>query len=129
MSVAMVDVRDVAQAHVNALLREDATNGKRYLVNAATMWFGDIVAILKAEFGQLGYKTPCFNVGSVLFKIASWFDPQARQLSDWVDRLITFDNYASQKELGLTYRHPNTTLIEMGYNMIELGYIPKTKKH
>jgi hypothetical protein len=28
----MVDVRDVALAHVQAILREDETNGKRYLL-------------------------------------------------------------------------------------------------
>lgn len=59
---------------MNALLREDETNGKRYILNGTTIWCSDVVNILKQEFGPLGYKTPCLNVGKTIFTIASWFD-------------------------------------------------------
>lgn len=74
MSMAVVDVRDVAQAHVNALLREDETNGKRYILCSNTIWCEDAVNTLKQEFGQYGYKLPCWHVGKTIFTIASWFD-------------------------------------------------------
>lgn len=35
-----VDVRDVAKAEVAAIIREDETNGKRYLLSGESLWMG-----------------------------------------------------------------------------------------
>ena len=46
-----------------------------------------------------------------------------------MNKFLTVDNTLSVNELDIKYRMPNATLIDTGYNLIELGVIPKTKKY
>ena len=49
VSLPVVDVRDVAFAHLQAIKVEEAAN-KRFLLAAGTFWFKDYSQILKDEF-------------------------------------------------------------------------------
>ena len=56
MSVPSVDVRDVAQAHVNALVAPAGKlHGKRILINKASQTMIDLAETLAKEFRQYGY--------------------------------------------------------------------------
>lgn len=55
--VGVVDVRDVAEAHVRCLevARRAATNGQRIIITATpSVWFLEMARFLKKEFGPLG---------------------------------------------------------------------------
>jgi len=52
--LGVVDVRDVARAHLLALQREDA-NGQRVLItHDRPVWFSDMAKWLRREFGRKG---------------------------------------------------------------------------
>ena len=70
----IVDVRDVATAHINAILKENETDGKRYIVCATPCWMEDIVTILRNKFKPLRYKIVKCTIGTVLFTIYACFD-------------------------------------------------------
>ena len=53
-SFPMVDVREVANAHLQALKRPEAAN-KRFILAAKAAWLKDIAEILKTEFQPQGY--------------------------------------------------------------------------
>jgi dihydroflavonol-4-reductase len=54
LQLALVDVRDVARAHVLAMTNEK-TNGQRLLITAQpSFWFEDIAKVLADEFNQQG---------------------------------------------------------------------------
>jgi len=74
VSFPIVDVRDVALAHVNALERLEETNGKRYIMVASTHWMMDACNILRQEFEPQGYKIPSMSVPKCPLVLASWFD-------------------------------------------------------
>ena len=69
ISLPVVDVRDVAQAHVQAILPDKLaiSNGKRYIIVEGSYWMKDLVAILKEEFKKFGYGFPLISVNSLVW--------------------------------------------------------------
>lgn len=51
--------------------------------------------------------------------MASWFDSTARLMKPFLNRMITFDNSLSTKDLGINYRLGRETLIDMAYDLID----------
>lgn len=118
-----VDVRDVAAAHIFAFEKPN-TDGKRYILTEGTHHWKEIIALVEGEFKQYGYKFPGFTVGSVMLRIASWFDSEVKSILPMVGRNIVFDNGPSVRELGIKYIDAKKTLIEMAYRMIRMGVVP-----
>lgn len=127
VSIGVVDVRDVATAHLLAL-ENPKSNGQRYLLSEKTLWFGDIGQILGAEFKKYGYKIPSTVVGKCPVWMMSIFDKQAKLILDSIGIFYRFDNSKSVNELGIKYRPIETSLVEMGYSLIECGSVPNKLK-
>ena len=54
MSLGLVDVRDVAKAHIRAM-REPKSDGERVLMTSVpSFWFRDIAEVLHKEFSKQG---------------------------------------------------------------------------
>ena len=98
-SVAAVDVRDVAEAHVQALFAKNS-NGKRYLIAGKMLWFEKIARILKGEFGPHGYKVAETHLPSHYMKYALWFDSGVKRIMPFLDVEMKFNNQRSRNELG-----------------------------
>ena len=122
-----VDVRDVAQAHLLALEKPDS-NGNRYLLAERTMWLLDMTKILQGEFKQYGYKVASKTIGKCLLRIAALFDSEVKGILDYIGVPFKLDNSKSVNELGLKYTPIEKSLIEMGYCLIESGYVPDKRK-
>jgi len=121
-SFAMADVKDVAEAHVNALFAQNS-NGKRYLIASQTSTFEKIASVIRAEFQPYGYNIPSKTISTQYFKYIAWFDSGARKTMPYLDKDMKFNNSLSIKDLGLKYRSPEQALIEMCYSMIDLNMI------
>ena len=127
MQLALVDVRDVALMHVEAMVRPES-DGRRFLAaSQPSYWFKDISRVLGKEFKQYGYKTPCFQAPGFGVWLMSFFDKQAASILDRLHHQIRFDCTAAKEVLGIEFRNPDESLIEMGYAMIERGIVKKTK--
>ena len=69
----MSDIRDVAQAHINAL-EVDGIHGWRFLIGQESLWMEEISKILHDEFSQYGYRPPTKVFGYCPLKFISFFD-------------------------------------------------------
>jgi dihydroflavonol-4-reductase len=69
----LVDVRDVAKAHVLAMLAPPAA-GERFLLVSDTAWMKQIAEVLAAA----GYRVPTRELPNFMVRIAGWFDPTIR---------------------------------------------------
>lgn len=107
----MVDVRDVAEAHVRALERSE-TDGERILITACpSAWFADIARWLKREFKRYGMQNGCsfslkkssagygtqictWECPNWVLKLyaASGVDPQSKAVVGRLGPVIRFDN-------------------------------------
>lgn len=72
----IVDVRDCASIHINAMTSESA-GGRRLMAASNTLWFLQIADILRAEYPRAS-KLPKRELSNVIVKIMSVFDDRVK---------------------------------------------------
>lgn len=123
LEFGLVDVRDVASAHITAGFTPEAHG--RYIVNAGSITMLQMGKILRRRFGH-SYPFPLMKVPKPVFKLVA---PVAGFTREFVDKNVghplRFDNSRSREELGLTYRDPADTVTEQFQQMIDDGLVHK----
>lgn len=104
----MVDVRDVALAHMNALKKPEAAN-KRFLCVNESVWFKDLIMPIADRYKPEGWPVPT--------------EVAAAPEGDY--KVLRCDNSASKQILGMQYRAASETMLDMASKMIELGAVSK----
>ncbi|KAA1422110.1 aldehyde reductase [Nocardioides humilatus] len=119
LAMGMVDVRDVARAHISAGFTPDAHG--RYITNARSITMLQIGKILRKRFGRT-YPFPYNKVPKAAFKLVA---PVAGYTREFVDKNVgwplEFDNSRSRSELGLAYRKAEDTIGDHFQQMIDDG--------
>jgi dihydroflavonol-4-reductase len=121
----LVDVRDVARAHIEAIERPGASG--RYLCAAGTISMRDVVALL-AEAGYQDYKLPRLGldcaVGDYAVRLSSYFQPKGvgSYLRTHIGRTPRFDTTKIQEELGLRYRPLPDTIRDTVADVVAQGH-------
>jgi len=91
----VVDVRDVAEAHFNAI-ENDNTNGKRYIVSAKSIWLSEMGKLLKKEFERRGMcKRGIYEAPACLLRTCSCLDARIKNLLPQLGKEIELDNTLS----------------------------------
>lgn len=122
MTFNMVDVRDVARAHLAAMLVPEAA-GKRFICIADTLWMREIAAILGKHFAPKGYRIPSMNLPTGLVKLFALFDKTARNNLSSLDREYSYDTSQTRSVLDWQPRPIEKTLVDMGNSLIEQGIV------
>jgi len=125
--MSVVDVREVAQAHLEAILRPEAA-GKRFILSAEDVWFREIAEKLHAEFGR-DYWIATMELKYCLVKMVSLFDPSIRVILPIWDRELHLNNQRSKELLGIDYRPSQETLRDFGNYLIDNGYLPDKRRN
>ena len=96
MSMGMVDVRDVARLHVKAMTADGAA-GKRFIAaTAEPVEMATVANVLK----KAGYKkVPSRRAPTVLLKIMSVFDREAKGMLPFIGKAASYDNSATFEAL------------------------------
>ena len=115
-----VDVRETAQAHLEALRRPEAAN-QRFILSNETIWFQRVAQVLQEEFQPQGYNITTKELQRCLLTIGSWFKPEIKQVIHQWGQVMNFDNTKSREILGIKYCDINKSLVEMTYSMFETG--------
>ncbi len=123
LAMGLVDVRDVARAHIAAGFTPDAHG--RYITNARTITMLGIGRALRRRFGR-SYPFPFTTVPLAVFRL---IEPVAGFSREFVDKNVgwplAFDNSRSIAELGLAYRAPEDTIADHFQQMIDDGLTHK----
>ncbi|MFL6023020.1 MAG: NAD-dependent epimerase/dehydratase family protein [Marmoricola sp.] len=121
LEMGVVDVRDVARAHIAAGYTP-AAHG-RYITNAETMSMLDIGKALRAKFGYRP-SFPLLEAPKPLIRLAA---PVAGLTRKFVDRNVgyplRFDNSRTVRELGVTFRPGAESVTEHFQQMIDDGLV------
>ncbi|KAK7090238.1 uncharacterized protein [Littorina saxatilis] len=128
LNFAIVDVRDVATAHVKAMTLPEAA-GNRHLVVNTNMWMKEIAQQLAKEFKPQGYNVPTVNCPYFALWMSSLFDKTIKMILPQVNKVHKFENKRMKEVLGIEPLDAKDTIIEMAYSLIESGFIKKTKKY
>jgi nucleoside-diphosphate-sugar epimerase len=119
----VVDVRNVAEAHVNAI--EKGVNGTRYLLNFQDEFptFLDMGLCLHEEFKDTKYKIPTEEVSYYLFRMITICDSRLKPFVPQWGMKCKVDRSKSIEHLGIVYTPMKKSMVEMAHNLIDLGYM------
>lgn len=96
----IVDVRDVAEAHIRAMER-DATAGERIIVSNGWMWFPDLAQAIKD--GIPGRKIVTRVAPTFVVKMIGLFDKSVKSLIPTLNRKDLCDGSKATRVLDLDY--------------------------
>nr|KAG5687929.1 hypothetical protein BaRGS_014378 [Batillaria attramentaria] len=128
MNLGIVDVRDVALAHVKAMTVPEAA-GQRFICNNDNLWFSQMGVLLKTVFGPQGYNIPTSVAPKVVMWVGSIFDGSIKTILPHIGDVKIYDNTKLKEVLGVQPRNIRDTIIEMAYALIENGFVKKTSKY
>tara|TARA_Y100001970_G_scaffold183336_1_gene222979 strand:- start:7351 stop:8394 length:1044 start_codon:yes stop_codon:yes gene_type:complete len=121
MQVSIVDVRDVAEAHVRGL-----TGGKdkgRYLVVAGDMMMGEMARSLKKEYPNRKWKTSVAPYWLSL--VAAFFHPKVDVA--WAKRHLRkklyWDATPAENELGMVWTDPEKSVLDTVPPILEQNWV------
>lgn len=119
---SIVDVRDVAQMHVQAI-KNDATKGERILAASETISFVGIAKYLKSIYPKLKIKTGL--APSVLIKFLSLLDGEIKAVLPLLGKPMITSNKKAQKLLGIKFIPVEVTLKESADYLVKNGFIKR----
>ena len=122
MSIAVVDVRDVARMHRLAL-ETRAPGGGRYLGSAATLWMIDIARALRQHLGDAARKVPTRELPDWAVRLAALYDPGARLAVPELGKFVPVDTSRTRRELGMEFIRADEAVAAMGRSLIELKLV------
>jgi dihydroflavonol-4-reductase len=120
LGLSIVDVRDLAAAHVAALTTPQAS-GERFLCTGHFLWMPEIAQILRSGLGPDGAKVPTRVLPDSLVYLLSLFMPQLRMFRHDIGQRRDADNSKARTLLGFQARSPAETLIDCARSLIGVG--------
>jgi dihydroflavonol-4-reductase len=118
----VVDVRDVALAHVAALEREEAA-GERFACAAETLWLKDFSRILATELPQFRRKLPRFQLPDFAVRLGALFDRRLRATLNDLGQARRVSSAKAERLLGMRFRPSAEAVVAMALSLIELGLV------
>ncbi|SKA11297.1 NAD-dependent epimerase/dehydratase family protein [Consotaella salsifontis] len=103
ISVGIVDVRDVAAAHVAAMTAPGA-DGRRFILAAGSFSLGEIASVVGTEYPDLRKRLPRVTLPDVLVKGAAIFSRQLRHVVPELGGRRDYDTGPTRQVLGISAR-------------------------
>jgi dihydroflavonol-4-reductase len=118
MGMPLVDVRDVAEAHLRALERPE-TAGRRYILSADSMWFGEMTRVLKQAYPNRRIATR--PAPKPLLRLLALFDKEIRSILPEIGHINRVDSSRAHKELGIDFIPAEQALLATAQALVDRG--------
>jgi nucleoside-diphosphate-sugar epimerase len=116
----VVDVRDVADLHVRAMLAPEA-GGERFIAVAEFLWMSEVAAILRERLGESAAKVPKRGVPNLMVRALGLFDPAVRSFTGDLGKRVELSGEKARTVLGWEPRPVAETVADTGRSIVELG--------
>ena len=121
-NLTIVDVRDVAGAHIKGAFNKDAKG--RHILVAEILTFFDAASVLKKSFSN--YPIPTRKIPKWFFMIIGpMFGLSRKYIKRNIGIPLKFDNSYSIRDLGIEYRPVEQTLTDHFRQLISDGLLPE----
>ena len=114
-----VDVRDVADLHVRAMLAPEAA-GQRFIAASDFMWLSQTAELLRRELGPAGSKVPTRKLPDWLVRIIALFDRPLQVILHELSRKAEFSSAKAQNMLGWRPRSARDAILECAHSLLAL---------
>jgi dihydroflavonol-4-reductase len=123
MRMAIVDVRDAAEAHVLAMTAPQAA-GQRYIVTNEHWMAPQVAQCLKAELtAEEGAKVSTRVVSDWVVKMAACVSAEAAFVAKTLGRTLDYDSGKARRELGWKPRPARETIVDSARALIDKGLV------
>lgn len=120
---SVVDVRDVAAAHIKAMTIPEA-GGHRFIVGGRFFWLKELVALLARTFPDHAARLPGGDVPDETIRTMASTDPDARTIVHELNRDLSVDASKAGRMLNWRSRPEDETICASAESLIALGLIP-----
>ncbi len=117
---ALVDVRDVAQMHVQAI-KVEATQGQRILASSETFSFVEIAQFIKSIYPKS--KAKPIQAPTLLIKFLSLFDGQIKAILPLLEKPMMVSNEKAKQMLGIKFIPAEVAIRESADYLVKNGFI------
>ena len=118
----IVDVRDVAAAHV-AAMTHPAAAGERFLLGDRFIWFREAAEIIAREFPAYASKVPSKDIPGWALRLIALINPPAKQLIPELNRERHISSEKAKRVLGWHPRSSEEAVIAGARSLIEFGVV------
>ena len=113
----IIDVRDLAVAHVDAMTAPGAA-GQRLIVSGDFMWMKDIAAAIKVKLGGKGDKAPTKELPDWVVNIGANFSHALMTLKPLIRRSHRFSSEKARRVIGLKTRPATETVTDCAVSLL-----------
>ena len=124
-SFAVVDVCDVAAAHI-AAMENSSANGKRHILSNRSVHLKEFSEIIGNEFRPQGYKITSRDLPKVVLWVGKFFSATMKAIYHSLGKNLQFRNECMVSELGIQSRPVEESIIDTCYSLIDHGIAKKT---
>ena len=118
----LVDVRDVADAHVSAMTVPEAA-GERFIVGTEFLWYREVVDILREAFPAYAKKLPKGELPDFLVKGMSLVNPVLKQIIPELGKRRFASNEKARRVLDWNPRSAREAILASAETLIQHGKV------
>ncbi|MBN9391009.1 MAG: aldehyde reductase [Chloroflexi bacterium] len=119
----IVDVRDVANAHLLAMTAPAAANQRFITSSGAAFSMKQVGTILKGHFGEKARRVPKRSIPNFVLRFAALFDHTVREIAPDLGYARKMTSEKAHRLLGWQPRKPEIAIIETAESMIKKGLV------
>lgn len=128
LSFGIVDVRDVADLHLRAMI-DPAAKGERFLaVAGASLSIQEISLLLRARMGNAAARAPTKVMPDWMVRLASLFSPALAQVVSELGKVKSISNEKARRVLGWTPRSNADAIVATAESLLRLGLLRDSNK-
>ena len=121
--IPIVDVRDVARAHILAMTTPEAA-GERFIVSSGpSIPMMEIGAVLRENLGEAAKRVPTRSIPNIVVRVGSLFSHELRQTAPDLDYARRPSSDKAARVLGWTARPPQEAIVAAGQSMVDRGLV------
>jgi len=120
--MGLVDVRDVATAHIAAMTAPEAP-GNRYICNTEFRWLVEIATQLNRDFGPRGYPVRTRVLPNFVVRLVALFDKAVGRIVPELDQHKNYDSTAIRRDLNWRTRPMDETVKDTGESLLALKVV------
>lgn len=123
LSFTTVDVRDVADLHLRAMI-DPAAAGERFLAVAGEpMTMKQIALVLRQRVGDAAHRVPTRELPDWMVKLVAVIDPSIRQIVPELGHVKRVSNEKARTVLGWTPRSNEDAIAATAESLVRLGLL------
>ncbi len=123
--IPIVDVRDVAAAHILAMTTPDAASQRFLLSNGPAIPMKEIAATIRAHLGDAADNVPTRSIPNIIVRIGAVFSTQLRSVAPDLGYAKKTSNEKARRVLGWRTRNPEDAIITAAQSMTAKNLVKK----